>query len=262
MQRRQMIVALACTLAAWSVPPPVCVLSCLALPRAHAAELQSVRGVVRAEASAAIATELVARIASLPFKPGQSFRAGDVLLTFDCRRYEADLRAAEAEIKTQEIAVETNRQLLRHKATGTNDLALAEAKLAQSIATADSLRVRTSQCTITAPYDGRIIDRAVDVHEMPQANAPLLRIVKDGQLEVDLIVPSHWSVWLRSGFEFSFKIEETGTTHRARLLHPAAVADPVSRTMKLAAQLVDPSPLVRPGMSGSAELQPPAREAQ
>ena len=70
---------------------------------------------------------------------------------------------------------------------------------------------------------------------MPQANSPLLRIVKDGQLEIDLIVPSHWSVVAKSGFEFSFKVEETGTTHRARLLYPAAVVDPVSRTMKLTA---------------------------
>lgn len=227
--------------------------------RAWCVELQMVRGIVRAEASATISSELVAKVVSLPFKPGQSFRASDVLVTFDCRRYDADLRAVEAEVKTSEITVEAQRQLLKHKATGANDLALAEAKLAQAVATADSLRFRTSQCIIKAPYDGRIVDRSVDVFEMPQANAALLKIVKDGQLEIDLIIPSHWSAWLSPGFEFPFKIDETGTTHRARLLHPAAVADPVSRTMKVAAQLIDATAAVRPGMSGAAQLQPPTR---
>lgn len=231
----------------------------------HAADdvaLPSVRGVVRAEAAATIASELVARISSLPFKAGQSFRANDVLVTFDCRRYEADYRAAEAEVKTQEIMVETQRQLLKHRATGSNDLALAEAKYGQALAAADSLRVRTSQCTILAPYDGRVVDRLVDVYEMPQANAALTRIVKDGALEVDLIVPSQWSVWLRPGYEFTFLVEETSTAHVARLLNLGAVVDPVSRTMKVSATLMNPTPKVRPGMSGSAQLRGPAAEGR
>jgi membrane fusion protein, multidrug efflux system len=222
----------------------------------------SVRGVVRAEASAVISSELLARVSSLPFKAGQSFQAQDVLVTFDCRRYEADLRAAEAEVKTQEILVETNRKLLHHRAAGTNELALAEAKLGQAMATADSLRVRTSQCVILAPYDGRVIERAVDVYEMPQANAPLLRIVKDGQLELDLIVPSSWSAWLKPGYEFEFSIDEIQATSKARLLFPGAVIDPVSRTIRVTALLVDPPPAVRPGMSGSARLRMPMPEAK
>ena len=221
-----------------------------------------VRGIVKAEAVATISSELVARVSGLPFKAGQSFRAGDVILTFDCRRYEADLRAAEAEVKTQAITLDTNRELLRHKATGANDLALAEAKHAQAVATADSLRVRTGQCAIRAPYDGRVVERMVDLFEMPQANAALMKIVKDGKLEIDLIVPSHWSVWLKPGYVFSFKVDETGTMHQARLSHPGAVVDPVSRTMKVTAELVDPSAAVRPGMSGSADMREKSREAR
>lgn len=240
----------------------LCLGGILAATAADGPAATSVRGVVRAEATATISSELVARVASIPFKVGQSFRAGDVLITFDCRRYEADLRAAEAEVKTQEITLETNRQLLKHRATGTNDLALAEAKHAQALATADSLRIRTGQCVITAPYDGRVVDRLVDLFEMPQASAPLMKIVKDGQVEVDLIIPSHWSLWLKSGHEFQFHVEETKTSHLARVLNLGAVVDPVSRTMKVTGVLVTPDPLVRPGMSGSALLRTPAQESK
>lgn len=224
--------------------------------QADAGGASQVRGVVRAEASAVISSELVARILGMPFRIGQAFAAGDVLITFDCRRYEADLRAAEAEVKTHKINVETQRQLLSHRATGANDLALAEAKHHQAIATADSLRVRTSQCVIEAPYDGQVIDRAVDLFEMPQANAPLMKIVKRGTLEIDLIVPSSWAVWLRPGHEFQFRVEETASEHAARLLQAGAIVDPVSRTMKVTAVLLQPGPLVRPGMSGAALLVP------
>jgi RND family efflux transporter MFP subunit len=225
-----------------------------AVSPAFGARAHDVRGVTRAEAAATVSSEIVARIAAMPHKPGQSFKAGDVLVTFDCRRYEADLRAAEAEVKTHEIVVETNRQLLRHRATGANDLALAEAKLAQALASAESLRIRTRQCVIAAPYDGRVVEKVADIFEMPQANAPLLRIVKDGAMEVDLIVPSSWAVALRPDQEFSFRIEETGATYTAALQHLGAVVDPVSRTMKISARLVDPAPDVRPGMSGAARI--------
>lgn len=225
--------------------------------RAEPDRAASVRGVIRAEASATISSELVARVASIPLKVGQSFRSGDLLLSFDCGRYEADLRAAEAEVKTQEIVVRTTGLLLSRRAAGSDDLALAEAKLAQTSAAADSLRFRVSQCKISAPYDGRIVERVVDVFEMPQPNSPLLRIVKDGELEVDIIVPSNWSVWLKPGDDFSFHVDETGSEHIVRLMNVGAVIDPISRTLKAWGRIVDRPKALWPGMSGTAWITLP-----
>lgn len=239
----------------------VCLCAASWVPHACAegAQATTVRGVVKSEATATISSELVARIASLPFRTGQSFKSGDVLVSLDCQRYAADLRAAEAEVAMQKIMVTTNRSLLSHRATGTNDLALAEAKHAQAVAGADSLRARIAQCTIGAPYPGRIVERLVDVFEIPQANAPLLKIVKTGRLEIELIVPSTWAVWLTPEFQFSFAVDETRETYSARLMQLGAVVDPVSRTMKATAELLDPSLLVRPGMSGSATIGSPLK---
>lgn len=230
-------------------------LHCASAPgRAQGIDSRSIRGIVRAEAAATVSSELVARILELPFKAGQPFRKGDALVVFDCRRYQADLRALEAEVKAQAIQVETSRELLRHRAAGVNDLALAEAKLGQATASAESLRVRTSECTVRAPFDGRVSERLVDIHEMPQANTALVKIVKSGRLEIDLIVPSNWAARFPKGFEFIFKVDETGTAHKARLRHVGAVVDPISRTMKVSADFLDASPDVLPGMSGSADM--------
>jgi membrane fusion protein, multidrug efflux system len=230
----------------------------IASPRV-AADTTAVRGVVRAEASAVISSELIARISAITFKPGQPFHAGDTLLRFDCQRYEADVRAAEAEVRLQQITVDTNRQLLRHRATGVNDLAMAEAKHAQAAAQLESLRARVAQCVIVAPYEGHLVERLVDIAEMPQANAPLLKIVKSGRLEIDLIVPSQWSMWLKPGDSFTFAVDETGSSHQARVLQTAPVVDPVSRTMKVTAQLTGATTDIRPGMSGTAKLAPTAK---
>ncbi|MFV0296679.1 MAG: efflux RND transporter periplasmic adaptor subunit [Hyphomicrobiaceae bacterium] len=217
----------------------------------------TVRGIVRPGSAATISTDLVARVAAIPLKAGQSFRKGDLLLSFDCRRYEADLRAAEADVKAQQIVVETNRLLLQRKATGSNELALAVAKLAQATATADSLRIRLSQCAILAPYNGHIVERLVDVFEMPQSNSPLMKIVKDADLEVDVIVPSNWSAWLKVGDEFQFLVEETRSRHTVRIMYIGAIVEPVSRTLEIWGRFTEPAPHVLPGMSGSARISPP-----
>lgn len=245
-----------------ALAPAVALLSWIAPAAALASDLSAstIRGVIRAEAAATVSSEIVARIEEMPFRNGQSFAAGDVLVKFDCRRYEAELRAANAELRASKIAFDGQAYLLRHNATGATDLALAEAKLAQTSAAADALRVRTSQCIIAAPYDGRIVERIVDVFEMPQANAPLMRIVKEGGFEVDLIVPSHWAARVEPGDNFRFRVDETGSTYDARLIHSGAVVDPVSRTMKLSARLIDAGVAVRPGMSGTAEFPPKQRE--
>ena len=218
-------------------------------------EEEAVRGVVRAEVSATISSELVAQIEVLPFKPGQSFRRGETLVQFDCRRYEADLRAAKAEVQASDVTVKQNRQLLRRGAGGSNDLAISEAKLAQSEAAVDALAVQLTQCLIKAPFDGRVAERFVDVFELPGANKPLLKIVKDGNLEIDLIVPSNWVVWLEKGKRFKFAIDETGSEHDAEVERIGALVDPISRTIRVTARLLADGRLVRPGMSGSATFE-------
>lgn len=215
----------------------------------------AVRGIIRAEVSATISSELVAQIVALPVKSGESFKRGATLVEFDCRRYEADMRAAKAEVQASAVTAKQNRQLLRRGAGGSNDLAISEAKLAQSEAAVDALAVRLTQCLIKAPFDGRIAERFVDVFELPGANKPLLKIVKDGNLEIDLIVPSNWVVWLEKGKRFKFAIDETGSKHDAEVERIGAIVDPISRTIRVTARLLADDRLVRPGMSGSATFE-------
>lgn len=217
----------------------------------------SIRGVLRAETASTLASEIVAPIVELPFKNGQSFAAGDVLIAFDCARHKAELRAAKAEAKGLSVTVEQDRFLLKRGAAGANDLEISKAKLEKAEAAVEAISVTLDNCVIRAPFDGRVAERLVDLYETPQANKPLLKIVKDGALELDLIVPSHWMVWLQPGQTFTFTIDETQSRHAAEILHLGAIVDPISRTTTVSARLKEAGSAVRPGMSGFADLAPP-----
>lgn len=213
---------------------------------------QPVRGVVRAHAEAAIATELVAIVRQAPFREGQSFKQGDVLVSFDCSRYRAELKAAQSAHAAESITLRNNRQLLKHQAAGRNDVAVSEARTEKARAEAEAIKTRLAYCDIKAPFDGRVVERAINEHEIPRAGEPLMRIVATGKKEIDIIVPSTWLTWLEQGMRFSFAVDETDETLAAQVDRIGAAVDPVSKTVKIIGSFADQTEKVLPGMSGSA----------
>jgi RND family efflux transporter MFP subunit len=211
-----------------------------------------VRGAVRPLHQATFSTDLVARVARIGFRDGEAFRRNDVLLAFDCRRQQAELAAAEAQHQEMKITLETNTFLEKRNAASRQDLEVAKARAAKAAAEVDGLRVRMDQCTILAPFDGRVFELAINEHEMSQPGKPLLSIVGDGELEIDLIVPSDWLGWLGVGAPFSFAIDETTRTHAARVARIGAAVDTVSQTIKVTGRFDAADRAVLAGMSGAA----------
>lgn len=211
-----------------------------------------IRGVVQPVNHASISTELVSLVADVPFREGERFQKGDLLIAFNCARQLAELQAAKAASRAALIDWKNKRELLDYKAIGANEVKLAEAGFAEARARADALKIQTDHCSILAPFEGRIVERAINPHEMPANNEPLLRIISDTQLELDLIVPSTWLVWLKPGQTFDFSIDETGKTHLASVSQISAAVDPVSQTIKIKGVFERPESSVLSGMSGTA----------
>ncbi|MEO0619870.1 MAG: HlyD family efflux transporter periplasmic adaptor subunit [Pseudomonadota bacterium] len=223
------------------------------------------RGLVRATIETVISTELVAQVDALPVKAGEHFKRGDVLVTFDCARYAAEHRAAGAEAETARLKVLSEEKLLRHKAIGALEVRMSRATHEQMKARAEALAVRQRQCTITAPFDGHVVERLIQPFEMSKPNSPLISIVNT-ELELHLIVPSRWMTWLDIGAALKFKVDETDATFDSRVVRINAAVDPISRTVKVVAALTrtDITPTterqlasarsrrVSPGMSGTA----------
>jgi membrane fusion protein, multidrug efflux system len=215
------------------------------------------RGVIRPWHEVKIAVELTAKVKTLPLRVGDSFEKGALLLEFDCARFQADLRAAKATEAEHAAIHRTNVTLRQHRAAGTNEVEISRARLAKATAEAESLSLRISQCRIVAPFAGRVAERMTDLHELPQANQPLLRLVDDGELEVALIVPANWLRWLKVGAPLVFTLDDTGSSGKASVTRLGASIDPVSQTVEIFAKLDGATGHVLPGMSGTARfLQP------
>ncbi len=213
-----------------------------------------VRGVVQPLAQAVLVGELLARISEIPFEEGMAFKKGDALVKFDCTRQKARTAAAAATKNSARQNYNNTVELASYAAAGEHEVQLAEAELKRADA---ELKIQQSfdrECTLTAPYDGRIVKRHVNAHETPGQGVALLEIIDDSDFRLDLIVPSLWLAWLQPGNDFVFSIDETGLSYDATVVQIGAAVDPVSQTITVSGKFKSKPESVLSGMSGTAKF--------
>ena len=226
---------------AWGADPP--------------ADGGSARGVLRATAEATLSSSVSEKILSMPLREGERFKQGDVLVAFDCRRLEAELRAARAGAAVEARNAKVKTELLRMAATGRADADIARFKQQERQAQADVIQQRMVDCKVVAPYAGSVVETLARLDETPPPNEKLISIVSDGPMELHMVVPSKWLAWLKEGSSLDFIVDETGDVMPAKVTRVSAAVDAVSQTVKVVAR-VDHAPAgVRPGMSGRATLE-------
>ncbi|MEM1364373.1 MAG: efflux RND transporter periplasmic adaptor subunit [Pseudomonadota bacterium] len=236
---------------------------CLFLTPLGAANAQNVdlldtdstaRGVITPMFRAEIGTEIVAAIESIPFREGERFSKGDTLMAFACGKYEAEGRSAEAVLEARRTEHKSKKFLRERKAVGQLEVDIAAAQLREAQAKREAIQVQIDQCSIAAPFHGRVIEIFRQAYEFTRANEPLMAIVDDKSLEIDLIVPSTWLQWLRPGSPFTFTIDETGAKTSASITRIGAEVDPVSQTIKVTGLFTATPQNTLPGMSGTAQF--------
>ena len=215
---------------------------------------QGIRGVVKAQHEALLSVDIKSNVNALPVRTGESFSKGDVLISFDCVAQRANADAARASYNAAKSRYESSVEMNTYEALGGFEVDLARAEMDEADARARGAEAQTRQCRIVAPYEGRVAELAVNTHEMPAPDTPLMKIVGTSDLELRLIVPSVWLNWIAPGVGFQFEIDETGNLHEATVRAIGAEVDAVSRTVPIIASFEDMPATVLPGMSGTARF--------
>lgn len=218
---------------------------------------RDIRVQITAANAATIGAPMSGRLAQFPLKDGDRFKEGQVLARFDCGVPEGALaRARAAQDKKRKIyEVQDKQRQLGANSALDYEVAAAEAREAAAEVTAAQAVV--NRCTVTAPYAGRVAAVMAREYQHAGEGSPLLDILSDRNLELELIVPSRWLGWLKVGAKFEVAIEETGKTARAELIRMSGKVDAVSQSIKVYARILDPGDDLLPGMSGRALLSPP-----
>jgi RND family efflux transporter MFP subunit len=202
-----------------------------------------------------LSSEIAAKISSLPFREGESFRAGQTLVAFDCALFRASLSKAEATAEAARQTLKVNQRLAELNSIGNLEVEQAAAKVKEAEAETVAMRVTVDKCVLAAPYSGSVGELKVALHEFVAPGKPLMEILDTRRLELHMIVPSRWLAWLKKGTGFSVRVDELDRQYRARVIRLGARIDPVSQTLPIVGEVEGSHPELLPGMSGWAALK-------
>lgn len=217
-------------------------------------DLSTVRGVVKPASEVVISSELQAQIKKIPFRDGERFEKGDLLVEFQCAKYWAELQAAKADVEAREMTVAHHEELAKLNGISQLEIDLAHAELKKAQATENIAQVMMSRCRITAPFSGRVVKALVNPFESVNPYDELLNILDDRHFEIELIVPSSDVRWLEAGSPFAFYIDELKEAYKAEVFQVGARIDPVSQTIRVFGTFKELPPQMLAGMSGSARF--------
>ena len=223
---------------------------------ADAQEPLQARVLVTTQDRAVLAGELAARIDKMTVRPGQKFKQGDLLISFDCAAYEAQRATAAADYRQADAQLKSQHRLFELRSVGELDVVMAQAAKDRTLAQLQLQDVYLDRCRINAPYDGAVVQWLSRPYQIANSGDELMEIIGSGNLELELIVPSSWLSWLAIGQAFQAQIEETGTVITATTERIGADIDPVSQTVKVFAAINGDAEGLLPGMSGVAVFEP------
>lgn len=225
-------------------------------PSGGALEKREIRAQLMPRRYTTLAAEIGAKISRLPVPEGARFKAGELLIGFDCSLQQAQLNKARAALAAAEKTWNANKRLKELNSVGEVELEVSEAEWAKAKAEVAANAAVIAKCSVAAPFAGRIAEQKVREQQYVQPGQALLDILDDSALELEFIVPSKWLAWIKPNQGFQVSIDETGKTYPAKVQRIGARVDPVSQSVKLSAVIDGKFNELIAGMSGKVVLTP------
>lgn len=223
-----------------------------ASPQAHA--------LLQTKQEVTLSSQVGGLVQSIPVEDGGAFKKGQELLRFDCTMQKAELGKAEATFDQARAMHKTNLRL--KKLHGISKTEFSQGQLNLKIAKADvNMRKHAvNLCRLNAPFAGRMIMRHVKPSQTVAKGQPLLDIINNHNLRVDLIIPSQWLTWIRPGKTFTLRLNEYKRPIQAKITQVLPKVDPVSQTVRVIGVITTKDNHLVSGMSGTADFSQGVRK--
>lgn len=245
-------------------------------------------GTLRARRDARLSMETAGRVVTIHHREGAVVRRGDVLVTLDTTEARAALELSEREQATvlalldeakavQELArleLKRNQELLAGEAVSaervdqlrsqvdatTAQLAAASARVAQQQAAAALARTHVEMGTLTAPFDGVIAERWIEIGEWAMPGQTVLRLVDLNSLYVHAEIDEVDLSRVATNLPVRVSLDPLrGQSFRGRVVRVAPhVSDreKQNRTVEVEVDFEEtpPAAVLKPGISADVEL--------
>ena len=210
-----------------------------------------------------VTPEVGGRVTQLNFESGAHVKAGDKIIQINDAPDLGDLANYQAQERWAEVQLARAQQLAERQFGPRTDVDQWQSNLDQAKAGIQKTEAVIAQKTITAPFDGRLGVRQVDLGQYLNAGAPIVTLTDLETLYVNFTLPSQMAPQIRVGQKVDVtadafpgkKFAATVTT-----IEPQISAN--TRTLNIQATMPNPDESLLPGMFVNAAVvlpeQPPA----
>lgn len=214
----------------------------------------SFRVILEPRYSTTLSAGIESVVSVISYRLGEAFQADDLLIQLNAITYEATHRKAVALHERAKAELRIREELFVDEVA--SELEVAEARASKVSAEADMIlaREQLNDCTLTAPYQGKVVDVFVEEHEMVRPGQPLIEIVDDTVLLAKMLIPARYLKDLSLEDEIQIRLMDNHETVTAVVKRIGAVIDPASSMVKVHAEIDNSDSRLRAGMIGTTNL--------
>jgi RND family efflux transporter MFP subunit len=210
---------------------------------------EEVVGTVRPRLSASISAKLSGTVAQMLVSPGQTVKAGQVLVEIDAREIQARLDQAQAIREQAQKDLDRFKTLLAQNALTQQEFDAAQSRFRVAEASVAEARAMLGYTRMVAPFDGLVTAKRADVGDLAAPGKPLLDLEDPATLRLEADVPAALFDRIKSGRKLAVQIPAAALSLEAAVSEIAPAADPLSRTFRVKLDL-PAAPGLRSGQFG------------
>ena len=207
-----------------------------------------------------LSNELPGTVTKIAFVSGAHVKAGDLLVQLDASAEQAQLASAEAAADWTSINLKRARELRTQNSNSQSDLDSAEAQAKQAEASVANLESAVAKKTITAPFDGRIGIRTVNLGQYLPTGTAIVSLQSLDPIYVDFSLPQQQLADLVPGLPVHVTTDALpGQTIDGQITAIDPEVDSATRNVQVQATLDNHDEKLRPGMFADVAVELPAK---
>jgi membrane fusion protein (multidrug efflux system) len=208
-----------------------------------------------------LSNELAGTVTKIAFESGAQVKKGDLLVQLDASAEEAQLASAKAGAELADINLKRAQDLRTQNSNSQSDLDYAEAQAKQTEAAVANLESAVAKKTITAPFDGRIGIRTVNLGQYLPAGTAIVSLQSLDPIYADFSLPQQQLVDLAAGLTVHVTSDALpGQIIDGKITAIDPQVDNATRNVEVQATLDNHDEKLRPGMFADVAVELPAKD--
>jgi membrane fusion protein, multidrug efflux system len=211
-------------------------------------------GQTQADRDVDIKSETSGRIEEVLIEKGALVKAGDIIARIAMDDRDQRLKSAKALVRQRQLEFDASRELSQKSFRSQTKLAESEALMYAAKADLDSIRLDVSHTEITAPFDGKLEDKKIEVGDYVTSGTLLARIVDLSPINVSAAVSENDIAQIHDG-QPAFALLSDGRKIEGIVRFVAQTSSNMTRTFKIEIEGENPDNAIVAGLTAEVHLQ-------